>query len=39
MVTNAPELAWLVSVDDHVIHPPNVWIDRLPGLRFGNSAQ
>jgi predicted TIM-barrel fold metal-dependent hydrolase len=21
---------WLVSVDDHVIEPPNVWLDRLP---------
>ena len=21
---------WIVSVDDHVIEPPNVWIDRLP---------
>ena len=23
-------LAWLISVDDHVIEPPNVWLDRLP---------
>jgi predicted TIM-barrel fold metal-dependent hydrolase len=30
MDVNAPELDWLVSVDDHVIEPPNVWIDRLP---------
>jgi predicted TIM-barrel fold metal-dependent hydrolase len=22
---------WLISVDDHIIEPPNVWIDRLPG--------
>lgn len=21
---------WLISVDDHVIEPPNVWVDRLP---------
>ena len=21
---------WLVSVDDHAIEPPNVWLDRLP---------
>jgi predicted TIM-barrel fold metal-dependent hydrolase len=21
---------WLISVDDHVIEPPNVWTDRLP---------
>ena len=31
MDANAPELDWLVSVDDHVIEPPNVWVDRLPG--------
>ena len=30
METNAPDLDWLVSVDDHVIEPPNVWVDRLP---------
>ena len=24
------DLNWLVSVDDHVIEPPNVWLDRLP---------
>ena len=23
-------LDWLISVDDHVIEPPNVWLDRLP---------
>ncbi len=27
MVTEFP---WIVSVDDHVIEPPNVWQDRLP---------
>lgn len=21
---------WMISVDDHLIEPPNVWIDRLP---------
>ena len=21
---------WLISVDDHVVEPPNVWVDRLP---------
>jgi predicted TIM-barrel fold metal-dependent hydrolase len=21
---------WMISVDDHVIEPPNVWVDRLP---------
>ena len=24
------DLNWIVSVDDHVIEPPNVWMDRLP---------
>ena len=24
------DLDWIVSVDDHVIEPPHVWIDRLP---------
>ncbi len=27
---NAPPAEWLISVDDHVIEPPNVWQDRLP---------
>jgi predicted TIM-barrel fold metal-dependent hydrolase len=30
MDANAPELDWLVSVDDHVIEPATVWVDRLP---------
>jgi hypothetical protein len=30
MDVNAPELDWLVSVDDHVIEPANVWVDRVP---------
>ena len=30
MDVNSPELDWLVSVDDHLIEPPNVWVDRLP---------
>ena len=25
-----PAAEWLISVDDHVIEPPNVWQDRLP---------
>jgi predicted TIM-barrel fold metal-dependent hydrolase len=30
-MSEAPiNLDWLVSVDDHVIEPPNVWTDRLP---------
>ena len=24
------DLDWLISVDDHVIEPPNVWVDRVP---------
>jgi predicted TIM-barrel fold metal-dependent hydrolase len=24
------DLDWLVSVDDHVIEPPHVWVDRVP---------
>jgi hypothetical protein len=28
-------LDWLVSVDDHVIEPPNVWIDRIPS-KYGD---
>jgi predicted TIM-barrel fold metal-dependent hydrolase len=30
MTTVIPPSEWIVSVDDHVIEPPNVWIDRLP---------
>ena len=37
MDPNAPELDWMVSVDDHVIEPPNVWLDRLPA-RFHDVA-
>jgi predicted TIM-barrel fold metal-dependent hydrolase len=29
-MTLIPPSDWLVSVDDHVIEPPNVWLDRLP---------
>ena len=24
------DLNWMISVDDHVIEPPNVWQDRVP---------
>ena len=24
------DLNWITSVDDHIIEPPNVWLDRLP---------
>ena len=29
-MTTVPPSDWLVSVDDHVIEPPKVWLDRLP---------
>jgi predicted TIM-barrel fold metal-dependent hydrolase len=29
-MTNVPPAEWLVSVDDHIIEPPRVWLDRLP---------
>ncbi len=28
-MTSAPSLDWLISVDDHVLEPPNVWVDRV----------
>ena len=30
MQLDDPRLDWLVSVDDHVIEPAHVWVDRLP---------
>lgn len=24
------DLNWMTSVDDHIIEPPNVWVDRIP---------
>src|SRR5262245_64700448 len=29
-MTTIPPRDWLISVDDHVIEPPHVWLDRLP---------
>ncbi|MBX6391513.1 MAG: amidohydrolase [Frankia sp.] len=29
-MTDVPPSKWLVSVDDHIIEPPRVWLDRLP---------
>jgi predicted TIM-barrel fold metal-dependent hydrolase len=29
-MTVIPPSEWLISVDDHVIEPPGVWLDRLP---------
>jgi predicted TIM-barrel fold metal-dependent hydrolase len=31
----APSLDWLISVDDHVLEPPNVWQDRVPARYRG----
>ena len=28
-MTLVPPGDWLISVDDHVIEPPHVWLDRL----------
>ncbi|SHN75755.1 amidohydrolase family protein [Cryptosporangium aurantiacum] len=28
--TSKPDLSWLISVDDHILEPPNVWQDRVP---------
>ena len=25
-----PSLDWLISVDDHVLEPPDLWVDRVP---------
>jgi predicted TIM-barrel fold metal-dependent hydrolase len=29
MTENTENLDWLISVDDHILEPPNVWIDRV----------
>jgi predicted TIM-barrel fold metal-dependent hydrolase len=29
-VLDMSELPWIISVDDHVVEPPTVWVDRLP---------
>ena len=26
-----PSLDWLISVDDHILEPPNLWVDRVAG--------
>ena len=28
--TTTPSLDWMISVDDHVVEPPDVWRDRVP---------
>jgi predicted TIM-barrel fold metal-dependent hydrolase len=30
MSTTPLDDVWMISVDDHLIEPPNVWVDRLP---------
>jgi predicted TIM-barrel fold metal-dependent hydrolase len=30
MTTTALDDTWMISVDDHLIEPPSVWVDRLP---------
>jgi predicted TIM-barrel fold metal-dependent hydrolase len=29
-VSDAWNLDWLISVDDHILEPPSVWVDRVP---------
>jgi predicted TIM-barrel fold metal-dependent hydrolase len=29
-MTTTPNLDWLISVDDHILEPPNLWLDRVP---------
>ncbi|ONH25667.1 amidohydrolase family protein [Pseudofrankia asymbiotica] len=29
-MTSGLNLDWLISVDDHILEPPHVWIDRVP---------
>jgi len=36
-MTTVPPSDWLISVDDHVIEPPRVWLDRLPA-RYHDQA-
>lgn len=30
MTATPIDLNWMTSVDDHIIEPPNVWVDRIP---------
>jgi len=30
MTTTTVDDLWMISVDDHLVEPPNVWVDRLP---------
>ena len=34
-----PDDAKIISVDDHVIEHPRVWLDRLPGQVHGSRAE
>ena len=28
-MNDTPNLDWLISVDDHILEPPNLWVDRV----------
>ena len=28
-MNDSPNLDWLISVDDHILEPPNLWVDRV----------
>src|SRR5690606_25483182 len=30
MMSTDLALDWLISVDDHILEPPNLWVDRVP---------
>ena len=30
MSDSSRNLDWLISVDDHILEPPNLWVDRVP---------
>ena len=46
-MTSDLTLDWLISVDDHILEPPNVWVDRVPAkdrdraphMEFDDSGQ
>ena len=31
MTDDTPNLDWLISVDDHILEPPHLWVDRVAG--------
>ena len=28
-MNDSPSLDWLISVDDHILEPPHLWVDRV----------